>query len=177
MRDIWWYDFTRREIRHTSKFEPDKGVLLHGPYEKKQGDVLLEKGIFYKGTKHGRWMAYKRDSSLVDKAKYYKGWPKESLVSYYASAGAQKMKEIIPVEFGEKEGYYYMFFENGKKAVEGEYQWDKKVGDWTEYYPDGKRKRIIAYPKEAFGNEFEPFIRAEWDEKGKEIYRNNKRTS
>jgi hypothetical protein len=54
VRDIYWYDYTRREIRKTSTFDPTKGVLLHGPYEKRQGDVLLEKGIFYKGTKHGR---------------------------------------------------------------------------------------------------------------------------
>jgi hypothetical protein len=56
VRDIYWYDFTRREIRKGSNFDPSKGALLHGPYRKMQGDVLLEEGIFYKGTKHGRWM-------------------------------------------------------------------------------------------------------------------------
>ena len=28
-RDIYWYDFTRREIRKTDKFDPEKGVLHH----------------------------------------------------------------------------------------------------------------------------------------------------
>ena len=177
VRDVYWYDFTRKEIRKTNKFDPQKGVLLHGPYEKKQGDIVLEKGIFYKGTKHGRWMHYNRDSVLLDKEKYYKGWPKESLVSYYDPSTHKNMKEITPIEFGDREGYYYRFFENGKIAVSGEYQWDEPVGDWIENYPSGGRKRIIAYPKEAFSNEFKPFIRAEWDEKGKEIYRNNKRTN
>jgi antitoxin component YwqK of YwqJK toxin-antitoxin module len=176
VRDIWWYDYTRREIRKTSNFDPEKGVLLHGPYVKKQGDVLLEKGIFFKGTKHGRWMAYKRDSVLTDKEKYYKGWPRESLVSYYDPNERRKMKEITPIEYGEKEGYYYMFFQNGKKAVEGEYKWDNKVGDWTEYYQDGKRKRIVAYSKEPFNAEAKAFIRIEWDAKGKEIYRNNRKS-
>jgi hypothetical protein len=56
-------------------------------------------------------------------------------------------------------------------AVVGEYRWDQKVGDWTEYYPNKKRKKIIAYPKEAFDKDVRPYVKAEWNEKGKEIYR------
>src|SRR5882724_1839450 len=33
-RDIYWYDYKRREVRKTSIFDPKKGVLLHGPYKK-----------------------------------------------------------------------------------------------------------------------------------------------
>jgi antitoxin component YwqK of YwqJK toxin-antitoxin module len=172
-RDIYWYDFSRKEIRKTATFDPSKGVLLHGPYEKRQGDLVIQKGIFYKGSKHGRWLSYNKDSVLIDKEKYYKGWPKESVVSYYDPADRKKMKEIIPIEFGEKEGYYYRFHESGQVAVMGEYRFDQKVGDWTEYYPNNKRKRIIAYQKEAF-DETTPYIKAEWNDKGKEIYRNAK---
>lgn len=174
VRDIFWYDFTRKEIRKTQKFDPAKGVLLHGPYEKRQGEIVLEKGIFYKGTKHGRWMQYSRDSVLLDKERYFRGWPKESTVSYYDPVERKRMKEMTPIEFGEKEGYYYYFHENGILAVQGEYRWNQRVGDWVEYYPTGKRKKIIAYPKEAFDKSITPYIKAEWNEKGKEIYRNNK---
>lgn len=174
VRDIYWYDFTRKEIRKTEKFDPAKGVLLHGPYEKRQGEIVLEKGIFYKGTKHGRWMRYDRDSVLLDKEKYFRGWPRESTVSYYDPVERRRMKEMTPIEFGEREGYYYYFHENGRLAVQGEYHWNQRVGDWVEYYPSGKRKKIISYPKEAFDNSMTPYIKAEWNEKGKEIYRNNK---
>ncbi|WP_236675987.1 toxin-antitoxin system YwqK family antitoxin [Chryseolinea lacunae] len=174
VRDIYWYDYTRREIRRTTTFDPEKGVLLHGPYEKRQGDVVLEKGIFYKGTKHGRWMKYHRDSVLYDKEKFYRGWPRESTVTYYDPHERKHMKEMTPIEFGEKEGYYYFFHENGQLAVQGEYQWDEKVGDWTEYYANGKRKKIVAYPKEPFDEKMQPYVKAEWNDKGKEIYRNNK---
>ncbi len=174
VRDIYWYDYTRREIRKTTTFDPAKGVLLHGPYEKRQGDVVLEKGIFYKGTRHGRWKKYNRDSTLVDKDRYYRGWPKESLVSYYDPQERKRMKEMTPIEYGEKEGYYYFFHENGQLAVQGEYRWDEKVGDWTEYYSNGKRKKIITYPKEPFDESIMPYVKAEWNEKGKELYRNNK---
>jgi antitoxin component YwqK of YwqJK toxin-antitoxin module len=173
VRDIYWYDFTRREIRKTEKFDPAKGVLLHGPYEKRQGEIVLMKGIFYKGTKHGRWMEYNRDSVLLNKEKYYRGWPKESTVSYYDPMERKKIKEITPIEFGERDGYYYYFHDNGKIAVQGEYRWDQRVGDWVEYYPTGQRKKILTYPKEPYEKEVKPFVRAEWNEKGKEIYRNN----
>ncbi len=174
VRDIYWYDYTRHEIRKTTTYDLTKGVLLHGPYERRQGDVVLEKGIFYKGTRHGRWMKYNRDSTLVDKDRYYRGWPKESLVSYYDPHERKRMKEMTPIEYGEKEGYYYFFHENGQLAVQGEYQWDEKVGDWTEYYPNGKRKKIVTYPKEPFDETVRPYVKAEWNDKGKELYRNNK---
>ena len=173
VRDIFWYDYTRKEVRKTERFDPEKGVLLHGPYEKRLGDVVLEKGIFYKGTKHGRWMYYNRDSTLKDKEKYFRGWPKESVVSYY-DVERKKMKEITPIEFGEKTGYYYRFHENGQIAIQGEYEWDQRVGDWTEYYPNKRRKKIIAYPEEPFESSEFPYIKAEWNEKGKQIYRNNR---
>ena len=174
VRDIYYYNFARKEIMMTTKFDPSKGVLLHGPYEKRLGDMVIQKGIYYKGTKHGRWLSYDKDSVLTNKEKYFRGWPRESEVSYYDPTERKKMKEIIPIEFGEKEGYYYRFYENGQVAVAGEYKWDQKVGDWTEYYPNNRRKKIITYPKEPFEKEIRPYTKIEWNDKGKEIYRNNK---
>jgi antitoxin component YwqK of YwqJK toxin-antitoxin module len=169
VRDIWWYDFTRREIRKTG-YDPNKGQLLHGPYKKMQGEIVLEEGIYYKGAKHGRWMKYDRQNLLEDKDKFYKGWPKESIVTYYDPVEKTKVKEMIPVEYNEREGYYTMFHENGTLAVQGEYKWNEKIGEWVENYPNGKRKKIVAYPKEPFDKEVRPFVKREWDLKGKEIY-------
>jgi antitoxin component YwqK of YwqJK toxin-antitoxin module len=172
VRDIYWYDFTRNEIRK-SGYDPAKGQLLHGPYKKMQGEVLLEEDIYYKGAKHGRWMKYNTQDLLDDKEKYYKGWPKESIVTYYDPSERKKVKEMIPVEFDDREGYYTMFHENGTIAVQGEYKWNEKVGEWTENYPNGKRKKIVAYPKEPFDKQLRPYVKREWDSKGKEIYSNN----
>lgn len=174
VRDIYYYDYARREVMRTSRFDPKKGVLVHGPYQKIQNGITLETGIFYKGLKHGRWMKYNRDSVLVDKEKYFRGWPKESLISYWDPVEKTKPKEIIPIEYGEKEGNYYMFHENGQVAVTGEYHWNQRVGDWYEYYPNGRRKKLIAYPKEPFDKNGKPYVKTEWNDKGKEIYRNNK---
>lgn len=170
VRDIYWYDFTRREIRKTANFDPRKGVLLHGPYKKMQGGVLLEEGIFFKGTKHGRWMKYTKQDILDDKEKYYKGWPKESLVTYYDPVGHTKVKEMIPIEINEREGFYFLFHENGTIAVTGEYKWGQKVGDWIENYPNGKRKKLLSYPAEPYDKDIVPFVKREWDQNGREIF-------
>jgi len=134
------------------------------------GQVVVEEGIYYKGAKHGRWMRFNRQDLVEDKSKFYKGWPKDSYVTYYDPNERKHLKEVTPVEYNEKDGYYYMLHENGVVAVYGEYQWNEKIGDWIENYPNGKRKRVIAYAKEPFEKEFKPYIRKEWDEKGKEIY-------
>ena len=169
VKDIYWYDYKRKEIRKTEKFDPAKGVLLHGPYQRLQGSVLLEEGIYFKGAKHGRWMRYNRDNLLEDKEKYYKGWPKESMVSYY-DPERKRVKELIPVEYGEREGNYFMFHENGTLAVQGEYRFNYKVGEWIENYPNGKRKKIINYGADPFDRDRKPYVRREWDENGKETY-------
>jgi len=169
VRDIYWVDYRRGSIRKGGKFDPKYGAILHGPYEKRKGDQVLEKGIFYKGMKHGRWVSFDKDNILVDKEKYYKGWPKESMVSYYGSE-RDKMKEIVPIEYDEKEGNYYYFHENGRVAVRGEFKWDNKVGDWIEYYPTGRRKKIIRYSKDPFDDEFRPYIWKEWTPRGQLVY-------
>ncbi|MTI31478.1 hypothetical protein E1171_11715 [Cytophagales bacterium RKSG123] len=174
VRDIYWYDTKKKSIMVSSlaKVDKDNGLLLHGPYKKvlKENDQTLEEGIFYHGMKNGRWEKYNTKDILTDKEKYYKGWPKDSKISYYDEART-KIKEVIPIEYGKKEGYYYYFLENGRIAVTGEYQFDKKVGIWKEYHLRfNRRKREIQYAKTPFENDFQPYIKKEWDNKGKLIY-------
>jgi len=168
IRDIYWYDYKRKMIRKGAKFNPEEGALLHGPYRKIQNGVVLDSGVFYVGRKHGTWLYHDRNDILVDKEKYYLGWPRESLVRYY-DRERTKMKEIIPVEFGEREGFYYYFYDDGKVAVRGEYRWGSRVGDWTEYYTSGGRKKIIRYPRDPFSRQI-PVILREWSKRGRLVY-------
>lgn len=169
VRDIHWYDSRRDQLRVGGKIDPKFGSILHGTYTKLKDGQIIEQGIFFKGTKHGRWVTYDKENILVDKEKYYKGWPRESMVSYY-DRDRKKLKEIIPIEYGEKEGYYYYFHENGQVAVRGEYHWDEPVGEWTEYYPSGFRKKVISYDKDPFDEIFRPYTEREWDIRGRVVY-------
>lgn len=171
VRDVYWYDYKRGEIRITTTREVDQrnGAILHGPYTKEMNGVIVEEGIFFMGLKHGRWLRKNTEEILLDKSKYYKGWPKESLVKYY-DADRNQMKEIIPVEYGEKEGNYFYFHENGKVAVQGNYKWDQRIGDWYEYYPSGLRKKAVRYQKQPYSEIFTPYILTEWNKKGKVVY-------
>lgn len=174
VRDIYWFDYRRKEIRIGGKVDQKYGAILHGSYKKMLNGKVITEGIFYKGMKHGRWIHLDKNDLLVDKEKYFFGWPKESLVTYY-SREQKKLKEIIPVEYGEKEGNYFYFFDNGKVGVAGEYKWDNRVGDWIEYYPTGRRKKVIRYSKEAFDDDFRPYIWKEWDKQGRLVYERKNR--
>jgi len=170
VQNIFWYDFRRKQIRRSKNINRDYGVILHGPYKKMRGEQILEEGIYFVGTKHGRWMSYDRNDLVVDKRKFYKGWPKESLVKYYDEERT-KLKEVIPVLFGKKEGLYYYFYENGDIAVTGSYSNDEKVGKWVEYYSiRRRRKKEIVYPEDPWDKINKPYILKEWDLQGKTRY-------
>ncbi len=171
VRDIYYYDTERKQIRKTRKYDPRKGPLLHGPYSKKIGDITLEEGIFYIGTKHGRWIRKDKKDILIDKEKYYKGWPKESRVSFY-DPERTKIKEIIPIEYGVKEGNYFYFSSTGVIAITGEFRYNKKVGKWSSFYTNrrGRKIREIQYRKDPFDDKFKPYILREWNTRGKQIY-------
>ncbi|MEX0882540.1 MAG: hypothetical protein WDZ72_03610 [Cyclobacteriaceae bacterium] len=174
IRDIFWYDYKNKAIKDRG-FEKSKGYLLHGPYEKRIGETVVESGMYYYGTKHGRWMTYDSKSILLDKKHYSEGWPKDSRVTYY-DRGDRTIEKLIPVEYDLEEGNFFHFYKDGQVAVTGEYNFGEKVGLWTEYWKtegdQNIKKREIQYQNEAFMNNFKPFIRAEWDDEGNLIYRN-----
>ncbi|MGB3849528.1 MAG: hypothetical protein WA958_06135 [Tunicatimonas sp.] len=172
VRDVYWYDTKRKQIRTTHNINKKKALILHGPYKKitEDGEVL-EQGMFYKGTKHGRWTRYSRKEILLDKEKYTHGWPRESEITYYDEDQRAKVKEVIPVEYGQEEGYYFYFHPGGRVAVEGEYQEGKKVGLWTEYYDFEKRaKKQIKYPDDPYDEKTKPHIAKEWNPQGQVVY-------
>ncbi|WP_245906943.1 toxin-antitoxin system YwqK family antitoxin [Reichenbachiella versicolor] len=170
VRDVYWFDYRKRKVVKSRKIDTKNAGILHGPYKKLLDDQVIEEGIFYYGVKHGRWMRWNKYDILQEKEKYYKGWPKESMIAYH-NKEEKKIKEAIPVHFGEKEGYYFAFHPSGNMAAYGEYKFDNKVGTWREFYDiKNRRKREIVYPKDPFDDEFKPFVIREWDERGKLIY-------
>lgn len=175
VQEIYWYDLKKHKIRKTRNFNPEKGVLLHGPYKKIVGNQIMEEGIFYLGTKHGRWTRYNNKDILIDKKKYFRGWPKESKVRYYNVSKGQ-LKEVIPIVNGVKEGTYYYFHKNGQVGIKGKYQENVKVGPWTEYYNfRSRKKKEILYRADPFDEQYKPHISREWNRRGQVVYENTSR--
>ena len=169
VRDVYWFSKKKKKIIKTKKITKDN-FLLHGPYVKKIGDNVIEKGSYINGLKHGRWVSLSKSNILQDKEEYFLGWPKYSKKSFW-DYSKKKLKEIIPIQYGEKDGYYYAFHKNGNLAVKGEYLFDEKIKIWSEYFPDkGKKKREISFPKEPFEENYLPVITKEWNINGKLIY-------
>lgn len=175
IRDIYWYEPSTKSIKK-GDFNPASGVLLHGPYEKRINENVIETGMYFFGTKHGRWMTYDGKNILVNKSHYSEGWPKESRVTYY-NREQRKIEKLTPIEYDLEEGNFYHFYPDGQVAVIGEYRFGERVGLWTEYWntSDDKviRKREIQYQPQPFSKNFRPFIRAEWDKQGNLIYKND----
>ena len=173
IRDIYWFDSQERSIR-TEGYQPGKGYLLHGPYERVINEKVVESGMFYYGTKHKTWMLYDDQNVLQDKNHYSEGWPRESRITYFDQT-SKAIEQIIPVQYGLEEGNFFHFYEDKQIAVTGEYKFGEKVGLWTEYWDTKNtkaiRKREIQYQEEAYTKNFRPYIRAEWDKDGNLLYR------
>ncbi|GAB4233851.1 MAG: hypothetical protein Tsb0034_07270 [Ekhidna sp.] len=168
-RDFYWFDYKKKKIINSLRVDEKNAGVMHGPYKKMLGEQIIEKGWYYKGMKHRRWVRFNRHDILQEKAYWWKGWPQESRLAYYDFKKTQ-LKEVIPVHFGEKDGEYWAFHKDGSIAVRGKYQFDHKVGLWREYYDDRRVKREVVYPDDPFNFDFDPYISKEWDKKGTLIY-------
>lgn len=173
VREKYYYDPEDRKIKFSSSVKNKEVLILHGPYKRYLDGQLIAEGIFYIGTKHGRWMEYFSNDVLKYKEKYFKGWPKESKITYH-DAEATKVKEVIPIRHGIKEGTYYYFHENGVVGVTGVYENDTRVGVWKEYYKYRRnrrnRKKEVQYAEDGYDDNFRPFIIKEWSNEGKLLY-------
>lgn len=168
-QDFYWYDTKKKKIINSLRVDPKRAYVLHGPYKKMMGDQVLETGWFYKGLKHQRWVRYNTSDILQDKKYWWKGFPEQSLLSYYDHERT-KLREIIPVHYGERNGEYWAYHEDGSVAARGVYKHDHKVGTWREYYATRQVKREILYPEDPFDFEHNPVILREWDRKGQLLY-------
>ena len=168
-RDFYWYDYKKKRIVNSLKVDAKNAAVMHGPYKKEKGDQVIEEGYFYRGMKHKRWMRYNSHDILQDKKYYWKGWPMESQLSYY-DFERTKLREVIPIHFGEKNGAYWAFHANGEMAVRGQFKFDNRIGTWREYYPNRRVKREVLYPEDPFDFDHKVVILREWDTSGKVIY-------
>lgn len=174
IREVFRYYQRTGRVTSSVVKDDDKGLLLHGPYKRYQNGDLVEEGHYYAGMKDGRWEKYDANFMLTDKMHWHRGTPAESRLSYYDSTH-RKIKEVVPIEYGNVKGTYFAFHENGLLAEEGKYDNGVKVGRWTQFYPispSGRRMRrkLTQYASDQWDTAFESYTISEWDERGKITY-------
>ena len=167
--EAYWYNTKTRAISK-SALDEDNALIVHGPYKRYVDGELMEEGNYYIGTKDGRWESYDANYMLLDKTKWQKGFPLESVISYYDSAHT-KIKEVIPIQYGKRKGDYLKYYETGQLMAKGQYDNDIAIGLWTEYYAlKRQRKKITRYARYWYDDETDGVLMSEWDEKGKLTY-------
>ncbi|AXE21587.1 hypothetical protein DR864_16800 [Runella rosea] len=167
--DVFWYDSRNRIISKAAIKDKESALILHGPYKRYASGALVEEGNYYVGTKDGRWETYDANYRLLDKTKWSRGFPAESVVSYYDSAHT-KVLEVIPIHYGKRKGDYLKYYDGGQLMVKGQYDNDLPIGTWNEYYQYRRqRKKVTRYPRYWY-EDGEGILISEWDDKGKLIY-------
>jgi len=176
--DKYMFDSKKGKLYRTRNTIEDNGRyhVLHGPYIKKIGGEVVEEGYFYVGTKHLRWEKYRKgeEQILVDKEHFDKGFLRDAVVTYYDGPD-KKIKEVIPYEYGEVQGTYYRFYENGQVEWSGQYDKGRKIGLWIKHYDFRNRRHYeYQYPKTAYEATAEPYLLKEYDRHGTLIYEKDK---
>ena len=88
----------------------------------------------------------------------------------------EKVKEVIPIHYGKKDGMYLKFYESGRVMEKGLYREDVKVGRWNEFYDKWKKNRMreTQHRKRPFDEDFDSYVVREWNEKGEQTLNNSK---
>jgi hypothetical protein len=169
---IFTHDPNRDQVRATRPNTRQVDRVLHGPYKKLVNDQLVEEGMYFYGTKHQRWVSLTRGNMLVDKEHYHKGWYRDSEITYYDGDAKQQIRSVTPIRYGKKEGLFVYFFPDGRIAMRGRYEFDKKVGIWEEFHNTRTPvvKREIQFAPDPFQKNFKSYIRKEWDVNSNLLY-------
>lgn len=166
-RHLFWFDHKANRIVEGLGRDRETNDLMHGPYKKYLGDLVVEEGWYYLGTKDGRWESYDKNYNLLNKEYYNRGFYEESEISYYDEKES-KIKEVKPKLYGKVTGEYFLFNESGTLAEQGFMDDSVKVNKWIEYYPTGnRRKKEIQFGKDCYDTSFESYVLYEYDERGK----------
>jgi antitoxin component YwqK of YwqJK toxin-antitoxin module len=169
VRDVYWYDTKANKVQSAVSRNNTRSQLLHGPYKRWIGSMLVEEGFYFVGTKHKRWISYDKNFNIVDKQYYKKGFLESARFNYWDD-DSTRIREVLPVSYGKISGNYFSFHDNGVMEQEGRLDDSVAVGKWVEYYPIGKKmKKEVQYGKDRY-DATEPYVIREYDEKGKIIY-------
>lgn len=175
IRDLYWFHRKKRKI-FIGVIPPKElqfAVLLHGPYERRVNKIVVEQGQFYLGSKTGRWEnnGASEEEILLDKTKFYKGFPKEAKITYY-DVDQKKIEKVIPYYNAELHGQYLAYYPTGVLQAEGKYEFGQKVGVWRTFFNSTKKRARLElqYPADGFAEDTTAVKLREFTEQGFVVY-------
>ncbi len=135
-------------------FYPDgESVMAEGKYLGQERDsvwrfyspegALTSEEQYVNGKKNGLSRVYFADGSIAEKINYKDDVPNGDWEQFYLN-GQPKLKANV-VNGIQYEGKYTMYYDDGKKQIEGSYVNGKKESSWYEFNPDGSIKVIYVY--------------------------------
>lgn len=146
VKDIYWFDIRKMKIVKSRKYDPEYSKILHGPYKKMLGGIVIEEGIYYVGTKHGRWMEYDKpkdfkfrsgdkDKTIKEDGEKYLIPGSDTVINYQLL----KSKEKYNRGWSKYAELKYYDSEKLKLKEVLPYDKDKKLnGDYYSYFSNGR---------------------------------------
>ena len=175
-QEIWWFDPNQSRIVNSSIKDNKTAQICHGPFKKIVNNVIIEQGLFYMGTKDGRWETFGPENELETKVYYERGFLAGSIITYHDDA-KKKIKQVVPNFYGKTRGNYFSFYPSSNLKEDGKFDDSIRIGRWREYYEfgtGGRLKKEWRYGKDKF-DASEPILIVERDSQGKIIYQNNQK--
>lgn len=167
--DIYWYDSRNQIVSKSAIKDKESALILHGPYKRYVSGNVVEEGNYYVGTKDGRWEMYDADYRLLDKSKWYHGFPAE-ICHHLLRLRTYQSTRSDSDSVRKAQSHYLKYYDAGQLMVKGQYDNDIPIGTWNEYYQYRRqRKKVIRYPRYWY-EDGEGILLTEWDDKGKITY-------
>lgn len=151
IKDHYWYNIEKNKIETSKKYTKENSKILHGPYKKMIDDVIVEEGIYYIGTKHGRWVSY-----TTPKEYHFRTGDRDKKVTVEDEDGYRE-KIIIPgsdtsltyqlllsktfYNRGFSKYAEVLYYDAAKEKIKEVIPYDKdkrKNGDYFYYFENGK---------------------------------------
>jgi hypothetical protein len=144
--DIYWFDPTKMKIVESKKYDKATSKILHGPYKKIINGEVVEEGIYYIGTKHGRWMNYDQSKDFAfrtgDKDHFEKTPDGEKIMIYGSDTIIRYQLLESKVKYNRgwskyaKLSYYDYAKEKLKEVMPYNEKGDK-TGEYFSFFEDG----------------------------------------
>ncbi len=120
----------------------DSANTKHGLYEYYYNNILLVRGTYNNGIKHGTWLHYNTKNEVIIRSYYNEGKKIGNWKYYYDN---NKLASAISYDNDKLHGKCLGYSKNGTLTLESEYVNGKNEGVSSSFYDNGNKKETTTY--------------------------------